>query len=198
MFHQTPSSPKKSVGLRVCFLCCAAVLALLFFWELAVFSLLPSPLGVPGHGDVPPGEFALASLQFHPTQRWPVTFQQVTVEDLSTGEALSPTLGLSNEEKAQHILMGVGMGTIEELEGSHYENPLLPVEGSTLTSKGIALAVLWPDLPPVDHPIEYTIHYRVFGLFPKTECLVFHWDTGEREATYPPTGPIAWLQTQFS
>lgn len=188
-------NPKK--GLSFLFIC-ATILILLFLWELFVFSLHPYILGVPGQQDIPPGEFALASLQFHPTQKWPVTFQDVTVEDLATEEALAPTLGLSDEEKAQHLRMGTGTGTIEYLEGHIYESPLLPVAGSTLTSGEIALAVLWPDLPPVDHAIKYTIHYRVFGLFPKTERLVFHWDTAECEVTYPPTGPIARLQAQFS
>ena len=198
MFHPTTSAPKKHAGLRICLLCCAALLVLLFLWEFLVFSIRPGILGVPGRWDIPPGEFALASLQFQPTQKWPVTFQEVTVEDLATEEALAPTLGLSNEEKVQHLSMGVGMGTIENLEGTIYESPLLPVAGTTLTSNEIALAVLWPDLPPVDHAIEYTIHYRVLGLFPKTERLVFHWDTGESEVTCPPKGPIARLQARFA
>ncbi len=198
MFHPTTSAPKKHAGLRICLLCCAALLVLLFLWELLVFSICPGILGVPGQQDIPPGEFTLASLQFQPTQKWPVTFQEVTVEDLATEEALAPTLGLSNEEKVQHLSMGTGTGTIENLEGTAYESPLLPVAGTTLTSSEIALAVLWPDLPPVDHATEYTIHYRVFGLFPKTERLVFHWDTAEEEVTYPSTGPIAQLQAWFA
>ena len=188
-------NPKKGLSFLII---CVTILILLFLWELLVFSIRPGILGVPGQQDIPPGEFTLASLQFHPTQKWPVTFQEVTVEDLSTEEALAPTLGLSDEEKSQHLRMGTGTGTIEYLEGTIYESPLLPVAGTTLTSSEIALAVLWPDLPPVDHAIEYTIHYRVLGFFPKTEHMAFHWDTGESEVTYPPTGPIAWLQALFS
>ena len=38
----------------------------------------------------------------------------------------------------------------------------------------------------------------VFGLFPKTERMVFHWDTGGSESAIPPMGPITWLQRQLS
>ena len=109
MFHPTTSVSKKHVGLRICLLCCAALLVLLFLWEFLVFSIRPGILGVPGQQDIPPGEFALASLQLQPTQKWPVTFQEVTVEDLATEEALTPTLGLSDEEKAQHLGMGLSL-----------------------------------------------------------------------------------------
>ena len=49
---------------------------------------------------------------------------------------------------------------------------------------------LWNPLPPGDRPLTYTIHYRLLGLFPKTETFSYTWDTGG--GTVPESGrPLA-------
>ena len=201
MFHQTPSSPKKSVGLRVCLLCCAAVLALLFFWELTVFSLRPYVCSMPspeGGIEIPSGDVFLSTIQLVPTQTFPITFVDVTVQDTVSREPLSPELCLYDQKNVHLLMSSSWTGTASDFQTVFSEGPHLPISGATLTSHTIALGTLWSAFPPRSHPTEYTIRYRLFGIFPKTERLVFHWDTGESEATYPPTGPIAWLQRQLS
>lgn len=201
MFHQTPSAPKKSVGLRVCLLCCAAVLALLFFWELAVFSLRPyvcSWSSPEGGSKIPSGEVFLSTIQLLPTQRFPITFVDVTVQDTVSQEPLSPELCLYDQKNVHLMMSSSWRGPASDFQTVFSEGPHLPISGTTLTSHTIALGTLWSAFPPRSHPTEYTIRYRLFGIFPKTERLVFHWDTGESEAAYPPTGPIAWLQRQLS
>ena len=64
----------------------------------------------------------------------------------------------------------------------------------TLASRDAVLATLWNPLPPGDRPLTYTIHYRLLGLFPKTETFSYTWDTGEGTVPEGPAGPLAALR----
>lgn len=56
------------------------------------------------------------------------------------------------------------------------------------------LATLWNPLPPGTRPLTYTIHYRLLGLFPKTETFSYTWDTGEGTVPEGPGRPPAALR----
>ena len=201
MFHKTTSAPKKHVGLRICLLCCAALLVLLFLWEMAVFSLRPYVCSMPspdGGAEIPSGEVFLSTIQLVPTQKFPITFVDVTATDTVSQEPLSPELCLYDQKDVHLLMSSSWRGTLSDFQTTFSEGPHLPTSGTTLISDDIALGTLWSAFPPQNHPTEYTIQYRLFGIFPKTERLVFHWDTTEEEVTYPPTGPIARLQAFFS
>ena len=66
--------------------------------------------------------------------------------------------------------------------------------GQTLPPTSPVLATLWNPLPPGDRPLTYTIHYRLLGLFPKTETFSYTWDTGEGTVPEGPAGPLAALR----
>ena len=51
----------------------------------------------------------------------------------------------------------------------------VPAEGGKLTSKNIVLGTLWSHWPEWDHPTEYVFHYKLYGIFPKTEHLAYDW-----------------------
>lgn len=201
MFHKTPPAPKKHVGRWICLLCCAALLVLLFLWEMAVFSLRPYVCSMPspdGGVKIASGEVFLSTIQISPTQTFPTTFVDVTVTDTVSQEPLSPELCLY-DQKDVHVLMSSSWTGPPDAFGETFsDGPILPVSGTTLTSDNIALGTLWSAFPPRNHPTEYTIQYRLFGFFPKTERMVFHWNTGESDVALPSTGPIARLQALFS
>lgn len=67
------------------------------------------------------------------------------------------------------------VGTREDFEKEFSEEPHLSTEGGKLTSKNIVLGTLWSHWPEWDHPTEYVFHYKLYGIFPKTEHLAYDW-----------------------
>lgn len=167
---------KNKVLLPLGLLVLAVVVALL--WVVQSFTLNASVCSAPipeETTDPPEGQVALSAVQMYPTYRIPVTFTSVEVRDTTTGETLEPGLVLYDEEPVHLLMASSWVGTPEEFEQEFSESPQLPVEGGKLTSQNIVLGTLWSHWPDWDHPTEYVFHYKLFGLFPKTEHLVYDW-----------------------
>ena len=143
---------KNKILLTLSILLLAVVVALL--WTVQSFSLNASVCSAPIPAettDPPEGQVALSAVQMYPTYRIPITFTSVEVRDTVTKEPRE------DFEK-------------EFSEGSH-----LSAEGGKLTSKNIVLGTLGSHWPEWDHPTEYVFHYKLYGIFPKTEHLAYDW-----------------------
>ena len=77
---------------------------------------------------------------------------------------------------------------------AHFPGGTQSAVPGTLASQDAVLATLWNPLPPGDRPLTYTMHYRLLGLFPKTETFSYTWDTGEGTVPEGPAGPLAALR----
>ncbi len=199
MFHQTPSAPK---SLWACASVCSAAPP---FWPCSFSgSWLFFPAAIcmqlvfpEGGSKIPSGEVFLSTIQLLPTQRFPITFVDVTVQDTVSREPLSPELCLCRPKKCAPLMssswrarFGLSDRVFRRTPSAHFRHhPYQPYYRI-----GHPLVCLSSPEPPT----EYTIRYRLFGIFPKTERLVFHWDTGESEAAYPPQGPLPGCSGSFS
>ena len=111
----------------------------------------------------------------YPTYRIPITFTSVEVRDTVTKEPLEPGLVLYDEEPVHLLMASSWVGTREDFEKEFSEGPHLSAEGGKLPSKNIVLGTLWSHWPEWDHPTEYVFHYKLYGIFPKTEHLAYDW-----------------------
>lgn len=170
---------RKSILISVCCACFA-----LFIWLILTFSLRPYVCSMPDPSmatDPPEGKVSLSAIQMNPKYRLPVIFTEVQVQDLQTGENLSPELVLYNEESVHFLMASSWIGTREEFIKDFSESPQLPVEGAALCSENIVLGTLWTHWPEWNHPTEYTIYYKIFGIIPKKESIIYHWDKMKTE-----------------
>lgn len=171
---------RKSKGITL--LLILAVLCLgAWAWMIQSFSLNAFVSSYPNPDrttDPPQGQVALSAVQMRPTYRFPITFTSVEVQDSVTKEMLEPGLVLYDEEPVHLLMASSWVGTPEDFSKEFSEGPHLSVDGGTLTSKNIVLGTLWSHWPDWDHPTEYTLHYKLYGLFPKSERLVFDWAQG--------------------
>ena len=155
---------KNKILLTLSILLLAVVVALL--WTVQSFSLNASVCSAPIPAETTDpleGEVALSAVQMYPTYRIPITFTSVEVRDTVTKEPV-------------HLLMASSwVGTREDFEKEFSEGPHLSAEGGKLTSKNIVLGTLWSHWPEWDHPTEYVFHYKLYGIFPKTEHLAYDW-----------------------
>lgn len=164
-------------------LVCCVVFALLL-WLVTTFSLRPAVCSMPVPGataDPPEGQVALSTIQLLPRYRVPVTFTDVQVQDLTTGERLHPDLVLYDQESVHLLMTSTVVCTREDFDAYFSEAPQFPVQGATLCSENIALGTLWTQWPEWSYPTKYTISYRLFGIFPKQESILYHWDTMKTE-----------------
>lgn len=168
---------------NILLLACCVVFALLL-WLVASFSLRPSVCSMPVPSmaaDPPAGQVALSAIQMVPRYRLPVTFTDVQVQDVKTGERLQPDLVLYDQESVHLLMASSWVGTREDFTASFSEAPQLPVQGAALCSQNVVLGTLWTQWPAWDHPTEYTISYKLLGIFPKQESILYHWDRMETE-----------------
>ena len=155
------------------------VVIVALLWTVWLFSLNASVCSAPipeETTDPPEGQVALSAIQMDPTSRIPITFTSVEVRDTVTKEPLSPGLVLYDEEPVHLLMASSWVGTPEDFVKEFSESPQLPVEGGKLTSKNIVLGTLWSHWPEWDHPTEYVFHYKLYGIFPKTEHLIYSWN----------------------
>ena len=153
---------KNKILLTLSILLLAVVVALL--WTVQSFSLNASVCSAPIPAettDPPEGQVALSAVQMYPTYRIPITFTSVEVRDTVTKEPLEPGLVLYDEEPVHLLMASSWVGTREDFE--------------KVTSKNIVLGTLWSHWPEWDHPTEYVFHYKLYGIFPKTEHLAYDW-----------------------
>lgn len=159
----------------------------LFIWLILSFSLRPYVCSMPdpdGATDPPEGKVSLSAIQMNPKYRLPVVFTEVQVKDLQTGESLSPELVLYDEESVHFLMASSWVGTREEFIKDFSESSQLPIQGAMLCSKNIVLGTLWTQWPEWNHPTKYTISYKLLGIIPKQESIIYHWDKMETEKSW--------------
>lgn len=157
--------------------------------QIAAFSLTPRIMGVPDVNAEEPwfqeeSDVFLMSVSLHHDTWLSVTFDTVEIYDTVTGQLLPPDCFLYDEAAARevnHMLMGVFYGPMETITEPLGEENMLPVSGTRTSSQEMVLGILWQSFPPWDHPVDIRVSYRVLGLVPKTEHLVYHWDTQTQE-----------------
>ena len=112
-------------------LVCCVVFALLL-WLVTAFSLRPAVCSMPVPGataDPPEGQVALSTIQLLPRYRVPVTFTDVQVQDLTTGERLHPDLVLYDQESVHLLMTSTVVCTREDFAAYFSEAPQFPVQG---------------------------------------------------------------------
>lgn len=117
----------------------------------------------------------------------PVTVTQVEIQDPASGEIFTPELILCDQDGHRDgpSMASAWQGPRADF-AAHFPGGTQSAVPGTLASQDAVLATLWNPLPPGDRPLTYTIHYRLLGLFPKTETFSYTWDTGEGTV---PEGP---------
>lgn len=167
---------KNKVLMTLGILILAGIVVLLWVVQLFTLNAYVCSAPIPEQTTDPPeGQVALSAIEMFPSARIPVTFTSVEVRDTVTGETLNPGLVLYDEEPVHLLMASSWVGTPEDFEKEFSESPQLPVEGGKLTSKAVVLGTLWSHWPDWNHPVEYTFRYKLFGLFPKTEHMVYDW-----------------------
>lgn len=157
--------------------------------QIAAFSLTPRIMGAPAVNAEEPwfqeeDYVFLMSVSLHHDTWLSVTFDTVEIYDTVTGQLLPPDCFLYDEAAARevnHMLMGVFYGPMDTITEPLGEENMLPVSGTRTSSQEMVLGILWQAFPPWDHPVDIQVSYRVLGLVPKTEHLVYHWDTQAQE-----------------
>ena len=172
--------------------------AVLLVGEVACFSLHPgvaSAANASHPRDLPEGEAFLSAVQLSPTWAWPVTVTQVEIQDPASGEIFTPELILCDQDGHRDgpSMASAWQGPRADF-AAHFPGGTQSAVPGTLASQDAVLATLWNPLPPGDRPLTYTIHYRLLGLFPKTETFSYTWDTGEGTVPEGPAGPLAALR----
>lgn len=172
--------------------------AVLLVGEVACFSLHPgvaSAANASHPRDLPEGEAFLSAVQLSPTWAWPVTVTQVEIQDPASGEIFTPELILCDQDGHREgpSMASAWQGPRADF-AAHFPGGTQSAVPGTLASRDAVLATLWNPLPPGDRPLTYTIHYRLLGLFPKTETFSYTWDTGEGTVPEGPAGPLAALR----
>lgn len=163
------------------------IFTILVAWLIVSFSLCPYVCSMPNPDiatNPPKGKVSLSAIQMNPKYRLPVIFTEVQVQDLQTGESLSPELVLYNEEDIHFLMASSWVGTREEFIKDFSESSQLPIQGAMLCSKNIVLGTLWTQWPEWNHPTKYTISYKLLGIIPKQESIIYHWDKMETEKSW--------------
>ena len=124
-----------------------------------------------------------------------MTVTQVEIQDPASGEIFTPELILCDQDGHREgpSMASAWQGPRADF-AAHFPGGTQSAVPGTLASRDAVLATLWNPLPPGDRPLTYTIHYRLLGLFPKTETFSYTWDTGEGTVPEGPAGPLAALR----
>lgn len=115
-------------------------------------------------------------VNLYPSNRFPITIQQIQVTDVDTNTELSPDIYVADLEQ-DLLLETTGYTTVSEFQTSYSnrnsplvyaENGLLPLENQHFQSKSICIFLLFDEFPQSDQSIAVTCQYKLFNMISMT------------------------------
>lgn len=185
---------------RIMVVSCIIIICSFFISEIVAYSTTPRVIGSPVVTSDDPwimgeDEMFLMGVSLNPNSSIPVVFDSAAVYDTVTEQSLGLDCFLYDEgREGNDKMMGAHCGPMEEIEEYFGEKYMLPVSGTKTNSQQMVVGFFWQEFPPWDHPIDIQVSYRVLGIVPKTDNVVYHWDTQEQEMENPSKSLLDWTK----